>query len=259
MMERGKRGRLVGACAGVLALSGLTLVCGCKKADEATGTGRSGRQAAGSQEAGAGRTAGQGRARGGRARGGRRGGGMGMGGSFRGGASQAAATPEAAQVASPQATTAPGPAREMPEADRAKKIREFASLYGPVTLCYEKNWDGRILQWVMFTYRGAHIKMPLSMVLDVAKPKELEDYFVIYPASGSPGKGTVTYKITATSAVPPAPKQPEAPKPPTPPTVTAAATTAGASASRAGAGSGRGGRRAGRGSRGPQGFGGMRG
>jgi hypothetical protein len=138
----------------------------------------------------------------------------------------------------------------MSDEERAKKVREFAKNYGPLTLAYEKNWDGRVLEWVMFSHKGQSIKMPLSMVLDAPKTKELEGYFVIYPASGSPGKGTVTYKITATSAVPPPPKQPETKAPPPPSEAAAAAAAAAAEApatagAQAGGQAGRGGRRGG--------------
>jgi hypothetical protein len=93
----------------------------------------------------------------------------------------------------------------IPEAERVKKIRDFIAVYGPITIAQEKDWDGRVLEWAVFTYKSMGVKMPLSMIIDAPKPKELEGYFRIYPNVGGFNKGTAQYKITATSAIPPAP------------------------------------------------------
>jgi len=240
MRERGRGRRLITACLAMLALVGTMVVWGCKKAEE---TGAAG--------AGTGAGAAAGEAAGGRRVGRRRGGGR----AARWGETESSTTggtaPGGSQAAAAPPPVAPPPAK-MSDEERAKRIREFAKDYGPLTLAYEKNWDGRILEWVMFSHKGQNIKMPLSMVLDAAKTKNLEGYFVIYPASGSPGKGTVTYKITATSAVPPPPKQPEtkAPPPPSEAAVAAAAAAAQAPATAGAQGGGQaGGRGGGRGGR----------
>ena len=165
---------------------------------------------------------------------------------------RASGTGAAVQAAPTVAVVTPRAA--MPEAERAKRIRSFAAAYGPLTLSYEKNWDGRVVESVLFTHQNRRIKLPLSMVLDSAKPESLEGYFVVYPAVGSPGKGTVTYKITGSSAVPPAPKQPSTvttaveaePKPATAAGEASAAATTAAVAGAQQAAADRAGRRAGR-------------
>jgi hypothetical protein len=133
-------------------------------------------------------------------------GGMGGGGGGAGGRG-------AGRQAAPVAAALPVGPVVIPEAERVKKIRDFIALYGPITIAHEKDRDGRILEWAVFSYKSQSFKMPLSMILDAPKPQQLERYFRIYPNIGGFNKGTAQWKITATSAIPPPPVQPGA-KPP---------------------------------------------
>jgi len=204
--DQGRRTPWVMASLAILALLASMLICGCKKSQTELAAEQGAQTTAGAGRAG-GRMGGMGR------RGGRRGGmggGMGaMGGGITAGGGGAA-------VEAPPAP-APVPAGPVviPEAERVKKIRAFIAIYGPITIAHEKNWNGYMLEWAVFSHKGQSVKMPLSMIIDAPEPKELEGYFRIYPNVGGFNKGTRQWKITATSAVPPAPVQPGAkPKPP---------------------------------------------
>lgn len=239
MKDRTRRGRLITVCLASLALIATVLVTGCKEKME--------------QEEGASerlsrlREVGQSR----RGSGGRRGrGGGGMRELRMGGTSTTGTQAPGGAAATPNPALLPITPRTISEDERAKKIRAFVEVYGPVTLAYEKDWDGRVVEWLLFTHQGRKVKMPLSMALDVSDPKDLEGYFVIYQSSGNLRKGSLTYEITAASAIPPPPEQPETEvvfeEQPAEPTT---AATAG-SAPAAGGGGRRGGGRRGGGRRG---------
>jgi hypothetical protein len=93
----------------------------------------------------------------------------------------------------------------IPEVDEAEKVRDFAALYGPVTRLDEKDWDGRVLEWVVFSYdgdnrklQGRTFKLPLSMVVDAPCAEILEGYFPIYAATARPtGKKISAQIVTA--------------------------------------------------------------
>ena len=99
---------------------------------------------------------------------------------------------------------------KIPEVDEAEKVRDFAALYGPVTRLDEKDWDGRLLEWVVFTYdgssrklKGRSYKLPLSMVVDAPCAEILEGYFPIYAATARPTGKTISTQIVT------APRRPE--------------------------------------------------
>ncbi len=154
---------------------------------------------AGGGEAGAGRGPGAGR-------GGRRGGGRAAGpgaGAAPAPAAEAAegaaaeAEPGAGEEAAPKA-----PATGIPEVDKMAKVREFAALFGPVTLINSKDWDGTEFEWVSVTaeegkVKGRQIVMPVGMVLNAEYLEVLEGYFPIYVRAARP-LGQITSKDTIT-------------------------------------------------------------
>jgi len=154
----------------------------------------------------------------------------------------------------------PGPP-PISETEAAAKVHDFAALYGPVTRVEEKNWDGRLLQWVSFTYdgenlklKGRRFKLPLSMVVDAPYPEVLEGYFPIYSAAGRlSGKTVSTQTITA----PRRPRRPPEEIKKIPAKARPAAAAGAAETAAAGPpGAARGGGMGGRGAGGGRGFGG---
>ncbi len=125
----------------------------------------------------------------------------------------AAATAPADDTA--PAATAEGEGEEaaedsgLPEVDAAQKIQNFANLYGPITRVEERNWDDRVIEWVVFTppdptwvtsvHRGRRAKLPLSMITDADAPEDLEGYFQIYPSASGSGRTVSRETITASA------------------------------------------------------------
>jgi hypothetical protein len=92
----------------------------------------------------------------------------------------------------------------VPDIEKLKLIQQFAALYGPVVWVKEKNWDGRIIDWVTFTHKSQGVKLPVSMIYDAStiqkKPwlQLLEGYFGIY--STGLGFGEVASKQGVTAS-----------------------------------------------------------
>jgi len=146
------------------------------------------------------------------ATGGRRGGGR----AGRAGAGDTGGRAPAAAAQQPAATpSAPSEGAEaaadfvISEVDAAQKIQNFANLYGPITRVQERNWDDRVIEWVVFTppnatwvtpaHRGRRAKLPLSMIMDADAPEALEGYFQIYPTGSSAGQTVSSQTITASA------------------------------------------------------------
>ena len=125
-------------------------------------------------------------------------------------AAAAALADDAALAATPAAEgEAAAEDSGIPEVDEAQKIQNFANLYGPITRVEERNWDERVIEWVVFTppdptwvtsaHRGRRAKLPLSMIMDADTPEALEGYFQIYPAGSSAGATVSRETITASA------------------------------------------------------------
>jgi len=126
-------------------------------------------------------------------------------------AAAAALADDAALAATPAAEgEAAAEDSGLPEVDEAQKIQNFANLYGPITRVEERNWDERVIEWVVFTppdptwvtaaHRGRRARLPLSMITDADAPEDLEGYFQIYPAGSSSGQTVSRETITASAA-----------------------------------------------------------
>jgi hypothetical protein len=144
---------------------------------------------------------------------------------------------------------------ELTEVEKAKKLQEFTAAYGPVKILKEKNWDGRELQYVEFSFKKEACALPIGEVYDAPKPKDLEGYFWIYPASVRKGKAlTVTSAAEAIKAK--SGREAESPEVAKIRAAVTAAAAAAQPAGRGGAGPGggmRGGGRRGGGAQGAQG------
>ena len=70
------------------------------------------------------------------------------------------------------------------EAEKAVKIQKFAAFYGPMVWVKEKNWDGRLIEWVTFKHDGMNVKFPVSLIMDAPKLSGLEQYFFVYNNNG---------------------------------------------------------------------------
>jgi hypothetical protein len=154
----------------------------------------------------------------------------------------------------------------VPDIEKLKLIQQFAALYGPVVWVKEKNWDGRIIDWVTFTHKSQGVKLPVSMIYDAStiqkKPwlQLLEGYFGIY--STGLGFGEVASKQGVTASAELKAKviaeQKKLAEEMNKPVVVVAAAEGEEAAGGAGGGAGMGGG-GGRGMRGGGGGGGMRG
>ena len=125
-------------------------------------------------------------------------------------AAAAALADDAALAATPAAEgEAAAEDSGLPEVDEAQKIQNFANLYGPITRIEERNWDNRVIEWVVFTppdptwvtaaHRGRRARLPLSMITDADAPEDLEGYFQIYPAASSSGRTVSRETVTASA------------------------------------------------------------
>ena len=113
--------------------------------------------------------------------GGMRGGGGGMrGGGMRGGGGGGAAAAAAPAEAGPTKVQP----QKLTDVEKAKKLQAFSALYGPVTVVKEKNWDGAELEYARFKYQGQQVKLPMGIIYDARKPKELAGYFGMYAVGG---------------------------------------------------------------------------
>jgi hypothetical protein len=70
------------------------------------------------------------------------------------------------------------------EVQKAAKIQRFAALYGPVAWTKERNWDGRLIEWVMLKHQGRSVKLPASLIMDARRLSILDGYFWIYNDTG---------------------------------------------------------------------------
>jgi len=70
------------------------------------------------------------------------------------------------------------------EVQKAAKIQRFAALYGPVAWTKERNWDGRLIEWVTLKHQGRSVKLPVSLIMDARKLSILDGYFWIYNDTG---------------------------------------------------------------------------